>query len=92
MTRSELLDRISEEERRQWMVLEKIEPFGERRLDLLHGDLLAFLANLMSRSSKYSASDFTPDFEKKQQSPADMFRAMTGYMNEHNELMKRKPS
>lgn len=92
MTRAELLDRISEEERRQWMVLEKIEPFGERRLDFLHGDLLAFIANIMSRTNKYTVGDFMPNFEKKPQTPGDMFKAMMGYMDQHNEIMKRKPS
>lgn len=94
MTRSELLDRISEEERRQWMVLEAIEPYGERRLDLLHGALCALLANIHRGPNRppFKAADFIPDFDRKPQTPEDMFKAMTGYMDQHNEIMKRKPS
>lgn len=70
------------------MVLEKIEPFGERRLDLLHADLCALVANIGTHSNKFKLADFLPDFEKKSQTPEDIFKAMTGFMNQHNKLSK----
>jgi hypothetical protein len=49
-------------------VIEQVEPWGDRRLDLLFARMTAFLANLVRDEKKHSepftATDFMPDWEE----------------------------
>lgn len=57
MTVEELLERMSLEEFREWQIFERVEPFGDRRADVLTGMICATLANI-HRGEK--TKPFTP--------------------------------
>lgn len=66
MIRSEMLERMSAREFYEWMILEQIEPFGDRRGDIQTGQLLAMLANTnrTKKSDKvFGPLDFIPNWE-----------------------------
>jgi hypothetical protein len=47
MTRAELFDRISVKEFNEWRYIYTQEPWGDRRMDVLFAQLIAFLVNMM---------------------------------------------
>ncbi len=59
MTRAQLMARMSGSEFQEWMAFDQIEPFGDRRADLLCGILGSIMANLHGRAKDDPA--FTPD-------------------------------
>lgn len=53
----------------EWMIYEKVEPFGDRRGDIQTAMLMALLANINRNPNslhRYSVEDFLPNWEPKQ--------------------------
>lgn len=69
MLRSEMMERMSASEFYDWMVLERMEPFGDRRADIQAGIVASTIANIhrSEKSKPYSPIDFMPRFEEPQQ-------------------------
>src|SRR5262245_1750029 len=69
MTRAELRERLSMRELQQWLILEAIEPFGERAAYWRSGLICATIANVNRDPKKtlaFKAKDFMPDFSNEQ--------------------------
>lgn len=66
MIRSEMLERMTAREFTEWMLLEQLEPFGDRRGDIQAGIVAAMIAN-SNRTKKsdrvFKPLDFVPDWE-----------------------------
>lgn len=58
MLRSEMMERMSAAEFREWEAVELIEPFGERRADIRAGIIASVIANV-NRGKNQKA--FTPE-------------------------------
>lgn len=63
-----MMARMTSLEFQQWMALEQIEPFGDRRLDLLCGLIGAILANIHRGPDDppFSPEQFMPNFDRKE--------------------------
>lgn len=52
----------------EWRAIELVEPWGERRMDLLFARMTAFIANLVRNEDKhpepYTTKDFQIDWEE----------------------------
>jgi hypothetical protein len=78
MTRDEMFSRLSSSEYHDWMLLEQVEPFGDRRFDLHFALLSSLIANFLSHSNDYKPEDFLIDFdaETKPEQSAEQQAAM----------------
>lgn len=81
MVRSEMMERMPASEFVEWMVLEQIEPFGDRRADILAGIIAATVANVnrVKGQKPMAPEDFMIKWEKpaaKVQSPNDQLARM----------------
>lgn len=80
MTVAELLDRISSRELSEWMAFDRIEPVGDRRLDVLAAMVMCLLANVnrnpKKRKKPYQVDEFLPPWAKDapEQDGASMLR------------------
>ncbi len=74
MTRAQLMSRMSGSEFQEWMIFDQIEPFGDRRADLLCGILGSLLANLHGRGKDdpaFTPDQFMPIFDEPKQEVQD---------------------
>lgn len=81
MTRAELAQTMTHYELMEWSRLEGIEPWGERRLDLLAGIIAATIANVNRGPNRapYQPKDFMPQFDappKRDQTPDEIWSAL----------------
>jgi hypothetical protein len=69
MTVSSLLDNISSKELTEWMIYDKLEPFGDSRGDIQAGIISASVYNSQggNKGKAYSPSDFIPKFWAKEE-------------------------
>ena len=78
MIRSEMLERMPASEFNEWMILEKIEPFGDRRADVLAGMICSIIANVNRgpKARPMPVDKFIPKWEEqpRQQTSSDMLR------------------
>ncbi len=82
MTRADLLAQMTSHEFYEWMVLEGIEPFGEKRSDIQAGIIASTMANIFRSKDQqpYDVTKFMPQFEEsKPQTPeeiSNIFKAL----------------
>lgn len=75
MIRSEMMERMPASEFNEWMILEKIEPFGDRRADVLAGLIRETIVNV-NRKKPIPHDKFIPKWETepRRQTPVDHLR------------------
>lgn len=93
MIRSEMLERMSAREFTEWMMLEQIEPFGDRRGDVQAGTVAATIANV-NRAKKtdkiFTPFDFMINWEpepERQQTPQQQLDTMYLLQKLQNDLI-----
>jgi hypothetical protein len=76
-----------------WQHLEKIEPWGDRRMDLLFCMLMSLIANTQTRDGKFRPKDFLPDWDtptvslSAQSDPFEQFEAIA---ESHNRKLAKE--
>jgi hypothetical protein len=73
----------------EWMLLDRMEPIGERRLDFLAGMLAALIANVNRKpeAAPFKPSDFIPDWDgpprrqRSEQTPEEMHAMFLAFKN-----------
>lgn len=95
MTRSELMERMSANEFFEWMIMEQIEPFGDKRGDIQAGLIAQIIANIHRDPNKdpYQLEDFLPQFEERkkltpEQSPEDQMAFMLALQAKQNKTVQ----
>lgn len=77
------------------MLYEQMEPFADRRLDLLAGQIQATMANIhrSEKTKAYSAQDFMPSWDRQQStefSPEQQRKVMRIFEVVHNAKIKQQ--
>jgi len=93
MTRDEMMSRMSSEEFYHWMVLEKIEPFGEFGDWLRTGIVSSIIANVNRGKDRkaFKPEDFMPKFEAdKPQGPEEFYAALMALKTSQDAFLKSK--
>jgi Protein of unknown function (DUF4035) len=75
MTRTEMMEVMPADEFFEWMILEQIEPFGDKRGDIQAGLIQQILANIFRDRTQhpepYELSIFLPKFCEQQEASTD---------------------
>lgn len=87
-----MLRRMPASEFQEWMILEQIEPFGDRRGDLHAGQICATLANIHrdEKTRPFTALDCIPKWESprpKAQEPATQLERFLAIQKMQNARM-----
>jgi hypothetical protein len=91
----EMEERMPASEFFEWMMLEQIDPFGERRADIHAGLLSTLIANIYRAKNrrKYKLADFLLSFDEpktaKRQTPEEMHARFLQVTKRQRELGRR---
>jgi hypothetical protein len=99
MTRERLMSEISASEFMEWMLLEAVEPWGQRRSDIHTGMICATLANIHRdpHRAAFQPADFIngylPPFDEETEEQARalrIHRSMAGLKEAWNSRLQRR--
>jgi hypothetical protein len=91
MSVAEAQEKIDSQEYASWLAFSRVEPFGEARADLRSAVVAAVVANAhRGKGAKaFTPADFMPQFDPPDETPEQLFAALSAHAQIHNRKLKR---